>query len=236
MTFSLTVHTHMERTPWKIFFTLPHKWFSPFMSGIISRCMNMVPSVCVPGNLWMWPWHPAPAFAATYCPCDHSTSGSCSSSTAGVPSWQQWSRSLALLSNHSFSRDRRVNGGRSHLNERQGPGMVYRAHFCNSFSVSQDLNIGNESTRAFSLSYYCHTLILLVFFFLLIICPPIFSFHFLSSRLYGHSAAWHNKKHWFWMNEVFWRLEETRSQQRSILLTIRHASPQSASICSCIMT
>lgn len=55
-----------------------------------------------------------------------------------------------------------------------------------------------------------HTLILLVFFFLLIICPPIFSFHFLSSRLYGHSAAWHNKKHWFWMNEVFWRLEETR--------------------------
>lgn len=122
------------------------------MLGIISRHMNMVPSVCVPENLWMWPWHPAPAFAVTYCPCDHSTSGSCSSSTAGVPSWQQWSRSLTLLSNHSFSRDRRVNGGRSHLNERQRPGMVYRAHFCNSFSVSQDLNVGNESTRAFSLS------------------------------------------------------------------------------------
>lgn len=120
------------------------------MSGIISRRMNMVPSVCVPANLWMWPWHPAPAFAVTYCPCDHSTSGSCSSSTAGIPSWQQWSRSLALLSNHLFSRDRRVNGGRSHLNERQRPGMVYRAYFCNSFSVSQDLN-----SRGFSLSLLC---------------------------------------------------------------------------------
>lgn len=96
-----------------------------------------------------------------------------------------WSRSITLLSNHSFSRDRRVNGGRSHLNGRQRPGTVCRAHFGNSFPISEDLTAGTGSTTAFSLSLLLSNYIPLSFYsvfiyfywafvilFCLFICSP----------------------------------------------------------------
>lgn len=174
--------------------------------------LTWMPNVCVPENLWMWPWHPALAFVVTYCPCDHFTSGLCSSSTAGIPPRSLWSRSITLLSNHSFSRDGWVNGGRSHLNERQSPGTVCRAHFCNSFPISEDLTVGTESTGAFSLSllflsnYFPLAVLFCIYFFLLIICP-FFSIH---SHFFDYSTACYNKKHWFWMNKMFWRVAGIR--------------------------